>query len=204
MNFWRIATKVFAFFILLFANFSIIAQVESSIYRLQTGTVIRIRMDNEINSAVSGVDDTFTTTISAPVIVRETVVLPIGTVVEGRILKVKRASIGGKNGRMDVLFEKLRFANGEKREIEAVLISGLKAETSQTSKILTIIGGTAIGGILGGISKSENGVLIGAGIGAGAGTTIALLRKGKDVSIKADEEFEIKLTKDVTLPVQDY
>ncbi len=204
MNFWRFATKVFAFFILLFVNFSAHAQVDSSIYRLPKGTVIRVQMDNEINSHVSGVNDTFTTIVSEPVIIRGIVVLPIGTIVEGRITKVKKAAIGGRNGHLDLLFERLRLAKDDKRDIEGVLVRELKAETSNSTNIITILGGTAIGGIIGGVSKTENGGLIGTGIGAGAGTAIAFLRKGRDVKIKADEEFEITLTKDVILPVLDY
>ena len=204
MNFWRIATKIFAFFSLFFASFITINAQSDSIYQLQAGTKILVRMDNEINSKVSSVNDTFTTTIAEPVKVREAVVLPIGTVIEGRIIKVKRASAGGKDGRMTVSFETLRLANGEKRDIAGSLVTDLKAESSQKADLLTIIGGTALGGIFGAVSKADNGALIGAGIGAGAGTGVVFLKKGKDVSVKADEKFEIELTKNVTLPVQDY
>jgi hypothetical protein len=197
-------TKIFAFFSLLFASFISANAQTDSIYEIQAGTKIRVRMDNEINSEVSGVNDTFTTTIAEPVKVRETVVLPIGTIIEGRITEVKRASAGGKGGSLTVLFETMRLAGGDKRDIAGVLVNELKAESSQTANILAIIGGTAIGGIFGAVSKTDNGALIGAGIGAGAGTGVALLRKGKDVSIKADEEFEIKLVKKVILPAQDY
>ena len=205
MNFWRIATKIFAIFSLLFASFiTEVAQPNSSIYELQTGTKMVVQMDNEINSKVSSVNDTFTTKVVEPVVVRETVVLPIGTIIEGRVTKVQPASAGGKGGSLTVSFEMMRLTNGERREIEGVLVSELKAESSQTANILAIIGGTALGGIFGAVSKAENGALIGAGIGAGAGTGVALSRKGKNVSIKAAEEFEIKLTKNVTLPVQDF
>jgi len=198
-------TELFAFIILLFANFiSANAQTDSSIYRLPAGTTMRVQMDNEINSKVAAVNDTFTMTLAAPVVVQETVLLPIGTVIEGRITKVKRSSFGGKNGSLEVSFQTLLLANGAKREIEGVLVNELKTEFSPTANILTILGGTALGGIIGAVSKVENGALIGAGVGAGAGTGFALLKKGKDVSIKADEEFEIKLTKNVILPVQDF
>ena len=103
---------------------------------------------------------------------------------------------------MTVSFETMRFANGNKREIEGVLVNELKAESSQTANLLTVIGGTALGGIFGAVSKADSGSLIGAGIGAGAGTGIAFLRKGQEVRIKADEKFEIELTKNVTLPVR--
>ncbi len=206
MNLRFMKTEIFAFFLLFFASFiSIEAQPDSSIYQLQAGTLIRVQMDNEINSRVASVNDTFTATIAAPVTMRESVVLPIGTIVEGRITKVKRASSSGKNGVLEVSFETMRWANGAKQEIEGVLVNRLKAESvSPTANALTILGGTAIGGIIGAVSKVESGALIGAGIGAGAGTSVVFLRKGKDVSIKADEVFEVRLTKNIVLPVEDF
>ncbi len=205
MNTRLITTKVFAFFSLLFTILiSANAQTDSSIYQLQTGTKIRVRMDNEINSKVSSENDTFTVKISEPLKVRESVVLPIGTIIEGRVTKVKRAALGGKSGSLEVSFETLWSPDGEKQKIEGVLVNRLNAESSPTATALTIIGGTALGAIVGAASKTQSGALIGAGIGAGAGTSIAFLRKGKDVKIKTDEEFEIELTKNVTLPVRDY
>ncbi len=205
MNLRFMKTEIFAFIFLLFVSFfSANAQSESSIYQLQAGITIRVQMDNEINSKVASVNDTFTTTLVAPLLVQETVLLPTGTVIEGRVIKVRRASYGGKSGSLEVSFQTLRLANGVKREIEGVLVNELKIESSPTADVLTVIGGTALGGIIGAVSKVDNGALIGAGVGAGAGTGFAFLRKGRDVKIKADEEFEIRLTKNVNLPVQDF
>ena len=205
MNIWRKATKIFAVSFLFFVNFiSINAQTDSSVYELPAGTKIRVRMDNEINSKVSSVNDTFTTVIAEPVKIRDTVVLPIGAIIDGRITAVKRASSGKKNGSLTLSFELLRFENGEKRQISGILANRLKAASSPTRDILTVIGGTAIGAIFGAVSKSGSGTLIGAAIGTGAGTGVVFLRKGNDVSIKAAEEFEIELTKTVILPVPDY
>lgn len=202
MNFWFKATKVFALFFLFFLN--TISSNAQSVYELPAGTKIRVQMDNEINSKVSSVNDTFTMKISEPVKVRETVVLPIGTIIEGRVTEVKRAAIGRKNGHLQLSFETLRLVGGEKREIKGVLVNQLTAESSQAASILTVAGGTALGAIFGVVSKAENGALIGAGIGTGVGAGAAFLRKGKDVRIKADEKFEIELTRNVILPVQDY
>ncbi len=205
MNFWRLATKVFAIFSLFFVSFVPAEAQSNSIYQLPAGTKIRVQMDNEINSKVSGVNDTFTTTIVEPVEVREAVVLPIGTIIEGRIINVKRAATGGQNGDLTISFETMRFDNGDKRAIEGVLVNKLKAESSSSAaNVLTIAGGTVLGGIFGAVSKTGSGALIGAGVGAGIGTGIVFLKKGGEVRIKADEEFEIELTKNVTLPVRDY
>jgi hypothetical protein len=207
MNFCQLTTKIFAIFYLLFAFSSFVqAQTEnnSSIYELPSGTIFRVEMDNGINSKVSSVKDTFTATIIEPVSVRGTVVIPIGAIIEGKVLKVKRAAIGNINGILQVSFESLKFADGERREIKGVLVKELIAETSPATTALSIIGGTALGGLLGAVSKVDNGALIGAGIGAGAGTGIAYLRKGKDVEIETKEKFEIRLLREVTLPVRDF
>lgn len=205
MNIWRKATKIFALSFLFFANsISINAQSDASIYELPAGTKIRLRMDNEINSKVSSVNDTFTSVISESVKVRDTVVLPIGAIINGRIMQVKRASTGKKNGSLTLSFEMLRFENGDRREIDGILVNQLAVKSASTKDILTIVGTAGIGAIIGGISRLENGTLLGAAVGSGAGAGAIFLRKGKDVRIKANEEFEIELTKTVILPVQDY
>lgn len=210
MNFRLVKTRTRAFVLLFFANFiltaaAVSAQTEASIYQLQAGTVMRVSMDNEINSRVASVNDTFTMTLAAPVTLREAVLLPIGTVIEGRVTKVRRAAFGGRGGSLEVSFQTLRLANGARREIEGVLVNELPSESSAaTANVLTVVGGTTIGAIIGAVSKAETGAAIGAGLGAGAGTGIAFLRKGKNVGIKADEKFEIKLTKNVVLPVPDF
>ncbi len=205
MNFWRLTTKIFAYFLLFFVNFiSANAQTDASIYQLQRGTKIRVKMDNGINSKVSSEKDTFTTMIVEPVTNKQVVLLPLGTIIEGKITEVERASMNGKQGKLIVSFNMLQLPNGEKRKIEGILNDELTAESTKTENILTIIGGTTLGTILGAASKANNGALIGAGIGLGAGTGIVFLKKGKEVGIKSNEEFEIKLTKDVTLPIEDY
>ena len=205
MNFWRLTTKIFAFFLLFFVNFVLAdAQTDASIYQLQSGTKIRVKMDNGINSKVSSEKDTFTTMIVEPVTYKQVVLLPLGTMIEGKITEVERASVNGKQGKLTVSFNMLQLPNGEKRKIEGILNNEITAESTKTANILTILGGTALGTILGAASKANNGALIGAGIGLGAGTGIAFLKKGKEVGLKSNEEFEIKLTKDVTLAIEDY
>lgn len=198
------STKVFASLSLFFANCLVISAQSGSLYRLPAGTKIVLRMDEGISSKFSSVNDTFTTTVATPVLIREAVVLPAGTVVRGRVEAVSKADIGGKRGKIGVKFEALQFENGEKREIEGVLVNELTAESSTKTNLFSVIGGTAIGALLGAATGSDGGALIGAGIGGGIGTGVVLLRKGKDVGIKDDEEFEIELKKEVILPVRDY
>ena len=204
MDIYAHVSKVFAVPFLIFVSSAAAFGQSDSIYRLPAGTRIRLSMDSEIGSQVASVDDTFTATVASPIKVRNAVVLPTGTVVEGRVTKVSSARSGGRNGRMEVRFETIRFPDNIKRRIDGLLVKELKARSSDTTNVFAILGGTAAGAILGGVSKAENGALIGAGIGAGAGTAVALLKKGRDVYIRTDEEFEIELKSEVTLPVRDY
>ncbi len=192
--------KIAALAVLIFVN-STWSQSDS-IYRLPAGTKIRLRMDAEINSAVSSINDTFIAFVARPVLNRDVVAIPTDTIIEGRVTGVSRASSGGRNGRLDVTFESLKFGNATRR-IEGDITAPIRAETGGAFRFLTILGGAAAGAVVGS-ANSKTGALIGLGIGAGAGTGIAMLRKGKEVRIRKDEEFEIELKKEVLLPVIDY
>jgi len=161
-------------------------------------------MDVELSSRVARKDDTFTSTVVRPVKIGESVILPAGAVVEGLVTGAESAGVGHKNGKLEVTFETLKVvANAPPRRIEGELVNRFGNSSSQTGSILGVLGGTAAGALIGSLGGS-NGALIGAAVGGGVGTGVALLKKGKDVRIKKNEEFEIVLRKDVVLPVMDY
>ncbi len=204
MNVFAAVRKTAGLLLLIFANFVIANAQVDSIYRLPAGTRITVKLDAELNSKVSSVNDTFKVFISKPVMNRETVVLPAGTEIEGRVTGVSRAKSGGKNGRLDIVFEWLRLSKDAKREIEGILITKIRTESTSTLNALSLIGGTATGALIGGVAMSGKGAAIGGAIGAGTGTGILLFRKGKEMRISKDMEFEIELKKEVVLPVLDY
>ncbi|MEQ1603539.1 MAG: hypothetical protein ABL999_01570 [Pyrinomonadaceae bacterium] len=195
--------KLTALSLLIFANSVLLYAQPDSIYRLPAGTRITLRLDAEINSKVSSVNDTFLATIAKPVKVREAVVLPMGTVVEGRVKAVKTAAGGSRGGSLDVVFETIKFPS-ETRRIEGLMIKPLAARSSNALTALSILGAAVAGAAIGAATRTSAGALIGGAAGAGAGGTVALLRKGKDVRLRKDEEFEIELKKEVMLPVLDY
>lgn len=194
--------RLTVFSILIFANSQALFGQTDSIYRLPAGTRIYLKMDTEINSKVASVNDTFLASVSRPVAIRDMIVLPVGTVVEGRVSGVSRSAGGGQGGRLEVVFETLRFAKAT-RQIDAVMVTRIGSGSSRTFNILSILGGIAAGAAIG-ATGSNSGALIGAGVGAGAGTGLVLLRKGKDVKMRKGGEFEIELKKEVVLPVLDY
>lgn len=192
------AAKVFAFLFVLFA-FSIVTPAQDgSSYRLPAGTRIRLRMEGEIGSKFSSVNDTFLTRIAMPVMVREIVAVPAGSIVQGRVTRVAPASAGGRDGRIEVRMESLQLSGEMRREIDGIPIGAFRAKRS--NRFLPVLGGSGIGAALGALTGSAKAVFIGLGLGTGAG----LLVKGGDIRIREDDVFEIELKKDVILPVADY
>lgn len=194
--------------LLIFSIYSqVLAQVRTdseAFYGLPAGTRITVRMDNEINSVSSSVDDTFTATVSEPVKVDGDVVLPTGIVLEGRVTKAKKAAIGRKDGVLEVRFETLYLDRDRKRAIEGVLEPLGNSGHSSSFDLLAVLGGAAGGGLIGTAAGSGKGTLIGAGLGIGVGLGAVLFKKGADVHIAANEEFRVRLTKPVPLPAKGF
>ncbi len=149
MNFFVGTTKVFAFFFLIFAIVVEAAGQDPSIFRIPAGTRIKLTMDSEISSKVATANDTFTTRVTEPLSIRESVVLPAGTVIEGRVIKASSADWGAKNGSLDLHFERIRLVRDRHREIDATLVNELRPRPSGVLNSLMLLGSAAVGGVIG-------------------------------------------------------
>ncbi len=196
-------TAVLLISLVIFANFGAVYPQSASIYRLPAGTRMKLMLDAGLTSRSAGVNDTFLASLSESVRVRDVVVLPAGTIVEGRVTKA-RAARSGRGGELEFVFETLLFSPDNRRPIDAVLVNELRSKSGRTFTFLSIFGGSAAGTVIGGIGKGGVGAAIGAGIGAGVGTGIALTRKGPEIKVERNTEFEVVLRKELVLPVQDY
>ena len=197
-------TKVFAVTTLIFlSNLSVTAQNEP-VNVLPEGTRIRVRMDTEVNSKVASAGDTFLVRTVEAVRNRGVMVVPKGAVIEARITAARRATFGGTDGAMEIRFERLRITREGTVPLDARLAEPLKKGSRTIFNVLAIAGMTAAGALVGTASSQSRGAAIGALVGAGAGTGTVLIRRGEDVRLRTDEEFEIELTKELVLPTSDY
>jgi hypothetical protein len=192
------------------------ATTKPSAYTLPVGTIIRVRMVSDISSASAKVNDTFSTTLIGPVMVRGIELLPAETKVQGRVTKVVKAAKKSGAGRLQVVFEKITMPDGEVREIAGELVSisdnetnetapkQLKGESSVKENAILIGGGAAIGAAIGAAANGASGAAVGAAVGAGVGTGGALIKRGNEAIVKANSELSVALKEEVTLPVKDY
>jgi len=203
--------NVFAILILFFViNYPLRAQAPAelkkqtdSIYRVPVGTRIRLRMEGVISSKFSTANDTFLARVAVPVMIHDVAILPVGTLVEGRITEASPAGLGSRDGRIDFRMETLRFSDEVNRSIDGEPVAPLKAK-HRSGKWFPAIGGSILGAAIGFAVGSGPGAVIGAGIGGGIGAGAGYSKKGSNIGLKDDDIFEIELKKEVVLPVLDY
>ena len=162
-----------------------------------SGTQLSIRLDSALNSETSQVGDLFRGAISTPVVIGDTTVLPLGTLVEGRVVDVKSA--GRFAGQSDLVLELTRVVvDGKGYSIATDHWS--KAGSSRGKSTATKVGGgAAVGAILGGIFGGGKGAAIGAAAGAGAGTGVSAATKGQQIDLKPETVLNFQLQNSIAV-----
>jgi hypothetical protein len=178
-------------------------------------TVVQLLLNQGLSSRIAQKGDTFTARVSAPVVVDNTVVIPAGSTVHGRVTEVLRAE-RRQNGSVSVAFYELELPTKEKIEIHGSLASledekgekqtvrqeGEVEGKSTTKRNVAFIGGGAgAGALVGAVAGGGKGAGIGAAVGAGVGTLGALMTKGNDVQVASGTEIAMALDREVSLPI---
>ncbi len=186
---------------------------KAALYSVNSGTVIRARMNRTLSSKTARVSDTFSTTVTEPVYsANGTVVIPVGSTIVGRVDSVKAAAKGGKPGEIDVSFTKVNLPNGLSRSINGSLTelseNGTNSDNEGTAtgksmknrKLIFIGGGGAGGAVLGAAIGGGKGALIGGLLGAGGGFLGDKFTKGSEAEVKSGTEFGVYLNQAISLP----
>jgi len=156
-----------------------------------SGTQLSIRLTDELNSEKAQIGDVFHASVSTPVVVGDTTVIPTTADVEGRVVDVKSA--GRFAGQSDLVIELTRLLlNGKSYPLATDRWS--KAGSSRGKATAAKVGGgAAVGAILGGIFGGGKGAAIGAAAGAGAGTGVAGATKGQQIILKPETVLDFHL-----------
>ena len=183
------------------------------VYTVETGTIMRARMNSTISSKTAAVGNTFTSTVTEPVYgTGGVVVIPTGSTLTARVTDVKKAAKGGEPGQIDVSFVSVKLPNGRTRSINGSLTdleSGNTKSDNEGSatgdkmknrKIIFIGGGAAGGAVLGAMVGGGKATAIGAIIGAGAGFLGERFLKGPEAEVKSGTEFNVFLNQAIAMP----
>ncbi len=181
-------------------------------YTVPVNTVIRVRLNEQLNSRTARVGDRFSANVTEPVFGTGGVeVVPVGSKVWGRVTSVKQA--GRRTpGSILVAFNQVELPNGKAYTINGSL-SSLQADdvnsdnegsvaggSNRKRDAVFIGGGAATGAIIGAIAGGGKGAGIGAILGGALGTGARVYEKEKDAEVKAGTEFGVILNRSVTMP----
>ena len=169
-------------------------------YTVAANSTMRLRLNDGLNSKNAKVGDQFQSTIVDPVYARGFEVIPAGSIVNGRVTHVTRASRKSNAGSLNVAFNGLELPNGKSYPMNASLATSssadnegeVKGKSSKKRNAVFVGGGAVVGGLINGFA--------GAAIGAGAGIAGSLIKKGKEAEVDPGVEFNIILNQQLALP----
>jgi hypothetical protein len=179
---------------------------------LPSGTVIRMKLETGVSTAVNKVGDAFAGRVIEDVKLAGNTLIPVGSSISGTVTKVdeKRRYLGRPV--LELRPEQVTLPNGDKYNIVAVL-SSTDPETGTSvndegrivgsgidgGDKVKMIAGTAGGAAFGGlVARSGKGTVIGAMIGGGAAVGYWLSRR-KSASIEAGSEIVMELSRPLSL-----
>jgi hypothetical protein len=163
---------------------------------VKPGTFVTVRVNQMLTSARSQVGDTFTATLTQPLVVDGVVVANRGQTVYGRVAEVEKQH-SDKPSRLKLELTGVTLADGTQAPLHSQLVARQGGQTPAGVQAGTIVGTTAMGAAVGGAADWGRGAAIGAGAGAAAGIVGVLLTRNHPTVVYP----ETALTFDITSPV---
>jgi hypothetical protein len=161
---------------------------------LPAGSEVDVRLQHRLSSDDAQVEDRVTATTMVDLYRGNDLLVPAGSLLEGYVSSVDRASRTDRKGSLTVMFTKLNV-NGRSHDVRAYVTQALESEglKGEAERIGAGAGvGAIIGGILGGVKGAITGILIGGG-GVLAAT------EGKDITLEAGTVLRVRFDSPVPL-----
>ncbi|MFL6253850.1 MAG: hypothetical protein ACJ74T_02405 [Pyrinomonadaceae bacterium] len=182
-------------------------------FTVPADTVVRVRMDTELNSQSARIGDRFSTSVTEPVYGGGSGVdvIPVGSKIWGRVASVRRAQ-RRTPGQITVTFNQVELPTGVRHAISGSLTSlqtddvnsdnesTVSGKGNRQRDAVFIGGGAATGAIIGAIAGGGKGAAIGAILGGGLGTGARVYEKEQEAEVKSGTAFGVILNRAVSLP----
>jgi hypothetical protein len=139
------------------------------------GTAIEVRLDNQLDTGETQTGQTFTGTVTQPVVVGGKTVLAKGATVKGQVTEVVSS---GRLKRPASITLVLSTVSTQPLKIDG--------KSHVLRNVALIGGGAAAGAAVGGVTGGKKGAAIGTAIGAGAGTATAFLTGKQEIVLPAE------------------
>ncbi len=186
--------------------------LHGTIFIVPTGTVFSAVTLSELNSSTLLLGQSVKLNLGQDFYFDNKLVAKAGSVVNGSVIHLKKASFAGKNGQLQVKFTNITTPHGQvipitglikTTDATGILRGGTALDTSIDYAKDVSIGAAsgAVGGVvMGAVSNGSigKGAAFGTAIGAGLGLSKSIMDKGKNVIIPANSAIKIELTQPIT------
>lgn len=163
-------------------------------------TIIHVTLDQALASNQSRPGDHFDATVSEPVMVDGKTVIPQGSRAEGLVVDARHSGRLVGRPRLQLALQTVTV-DGQTYDVRT--IGHARIGRSHKKRNFAWIGGGAAGGaVIGAVAAGGTGALIGGPIGAGAGTTVALLTGKHDIKLPAETPLKFELAEPATIAVR--
>jgi len=168
---------------------------------IRPGTFITVRVNQPLSSDHSQPGDTFTATLTRPVVVDGVVVAERGETIAGRVGEARKAGRVEGVSRLAVQLTELTLVDGQQAPIQTQLI-GRTGGTSVGRDVGAVAATTGLGAAVGAAADWGRGAAIGAGAGAAVGLIGVLLTRGHETVIYPETELSFRLDAPVTISTE--
>ena len=161
------------------------------------GAAIRVSLDHSISSASSRAGDSFSATVTEPVLVDGKTVIPAGARAQGTLIGARESGRLSGRAYLQLALTSVEV-NGERYDVNTTSIS--RVGGSHKKRNWGWIGGGAAGGtVIGALAGGGKGALIGGPVGAGAGLAVAAITGKKNTGFRAEQEITFRLTEPISV-----
>lgn len=164
------------------------------------GTTIRATLDQQLSTAETNVNDTFTMTLHTPILsANQQVVIPQGARITGRVTAVRHSEDVATPAILRLEFNNLQWANRNVPFQAEIVETEVRREGRTAQDALRgAAAGAAAGAVIGTVIRGDiRGALSGAAVGAGAGTVISLGIADQQAVLDAGTQMTLRVTEPV-------
>lgn len=175
---------------------------------IPAGSVLHCRLTQTLSTFMNAHGDSFTATVSEPVVIDGHEVIPAGARIEGRIAQMQRPGRIRGVGQMRLTAEKVVMPDGATYPLSAILAAvygaeakvhgeegAVKGPNSRLRTVEEVGAGMGGGGLLGTIFGGFTGTLVGGAIGGAAGFVDTMRKRGPDLALPAGTQLNYQLTR---------
>ncbi len=165
---------------------------------LAAGTWLRIRVNEPLSSDHNVSGDTFTATLTQPLIANGYVVARRGQTVAGRVADAVKAGRNKGTSRLALELTEVSLVDGQNLPVKTQLME-YAAGTSKGRDATAVVAGTGVGAAIGGAASGGFGAGIGAIVGAAASTAGVLATRGRATEVYPEAVLTFRTLEPLTI-----